>query len=155
MSSQNSVSSTPVASVVAASGPVTSGTPSATNSQVANAPVSVARVAAAGIGKNVMNRGKGGKLGGKGGKLSAMRHAGMNKQGIEGYSRPRHRRAASRGGCKMLSNDVYVPVDEFLEAIFMVLMKYALNYLLHARRKTLVKMDSFAACNRMGYTIYS
>lgn len=153
MSSQNSVSSTPIASAVAASsGPVTSGTPSATNSQVANAPVSAARSVAVGIGKNVMNRGKGGKLGGK---LSALRHAGMNKQGITGYSRPRHRQAAARGGCKAVSNDAYVPMDEFLEDKFMTFMKNSLCYSMHSRRKTLVKMDSFAACNRMGYMIYS
>ena len=151
--SQNSVSSAPVASAVPASGPVTSGTPSAANSQTANA--SAVRPVAAGIGKNVMNRGKGGKMGGKmGGKLGALRHSGMGKSGIAGYSRPRQRKAASRAGVKMVSKDVFEPNDEMLEDFTMEFMKNALCYATHARRKTLVKIDCLAAFKRMGRTIY-
>lgn len=148
--SQNSVSSAPVASAVPASGPVTSGTPSATNSQTVNA--SAVRPVAAGLGKNVMNRGKGGKMGGK---LGALRHSGMGKPGIAGYSRPRQRKAASRAGVKMVSKDVFEPNDEMLEEFTMEFMKNALCYAMHARRKTLVKIDCLAAFKRMGRTIYS
>lgn len=148
--SQNSVSSAPVASAVPASGPVTSGTPSAANSQTVNA--SVVRPVAAGLGKNVMNRGKGGKMGGK---LGAMRHSGMGKPGIAGYSRPRQRKTASRAGVKMVSKDVFEPNDEMLEEFTMEFMKNALCYAMHARRKTLVKIDCLAAFKRMGRTVYS
>jgi histone H3/H4 len=152
MSSQNSVSSAPVASAVPASGPVTSGTPSAANSQTANAPAPSARPFSAGIGKNVFNRGKGGKLGGK---LSALRHAGTGKPGIEGYSRPRQRKAAFRAGVKMICKDVFEPNDEMLEEFTMEFVKNALCYAMHARRKTLVKIDCLAAFKRMGRTVYS
>ena len=152
MSSQNSVSSAPVASAVPASGPVTSGTPSVTNSQTTNAPPPAAYPVAVGIGKNVFNRGKGGKLGGKG---YAMRHAGMDKPGIAGYSHPRQRRVASRAGVKMICKDVFEPNDEMLEAFTMEFVKNALCYATHARRKTLVKIDCLAAFKRMGRTIYS
>ena len=155
--SQNSVSSAPVASAVAsavaASGPASL---SAANSQSANAPPPAAHPVAAGIGKNVMNRGKGGKLGGKGGgKMGAMRHNSMGKTGIAGYSRPRQRKAASRAGVKMMSSDVFEVNDEMLEQFTMEFMKNALCYALHARRKTLVKIDCLAGFKRMGRTIYS
>ena len=99
-----------------------------------------------------MNRGKGGKLGGK---MAAMRHAGMGKPGIVGYSRPRQRKAASRAGVKMVSKDVFEPNDEMLEDFTMEFMKNALCYAMHARRKTLVKIDCLAAFKRMGRTIYT
>ena len=150
--SQNSVSSAPVASAVPASGPVTSGTPSAANSQTANAAPPAVVPVAAGVGKNVFFRGKGGKLSGKG---NALRHAGMGKPGIAGYSRPRQRRVASRAGVKMICKDVFEPNDEMLEEFTMEFMKNALCYAMHARRKTLVKIDCLAAFKRMGRTVYS
>jgi histone H3/H4 len=150
--SQNSVSSVPVASAVPASGPVTSGTPSAANSQTANAAPTAVVPVAAGLGKNVFNRGKGGKLGGKG---NALRHTGMGKPGISGYSRPRQRRVASRAGVKMICKDVFEPNDDMLEEFTMEFVKNALCYAMHARRKTLVKIDCLAAFKRMGRTVYS
>ncbi len=156
MSSQISVASAPVASAVAASGPVTSsGTPSVVNSQSGGAPPVPIQTVGAGIGKNVMNRGKGGKLGGKslGGK--ALRHAGMNNKEIVGYSRPRQRRVARRAGVKMVCKDVFEVNDEMIEDFAMEFMKNALCYALHARRKTLIRIDALAAFKRMGRTVYS
>lgn len=149
--SQNSVSSIPVASAVAASGPVTPGTPSAVNSQTASVQRPVAHPVSFGIGKNV-NRGKGGKLSGKGG---ALRHAGLGKNLIVGCSNPCQRKIGWRAGVKAVSKDVYGPNRDMMKARTMIFMKYAVCYAKHGKRKTLHKVDCYAALQRMGRTLYS
>lgn len=151
MASQNS---SVAAAPAVASGPVSSsGTPSVANSQTAaaanpSAPVNIGHVG----GKNI-SRGKGGKY--VGGKLGALRHAGLGKPGIVGYSRPRQRKLAARGGVKMMSKETYEPNDDMLYDFALEYVKNSLCYSTHARRKTMVVQDSMAALKRMGRPMYS
>ena len=156
MASQNSsVSAAPAV----ASGPVSSlGTPSVANSQTTTTaapphvhPVSTGKHVFVG-GKSI-SRGKGGKF--LGGKLGALRHAGQGKVGIAGYSRPRQRKLAARGGVKMMSAETYEPNDDMLYDFAMEYVKFSLCYATHARRKTLAVQDSMAALRRMGRPMYS
>lgn len=156
MSSQNS---SVAAAPTVASGPVSSsGTPSVTNSQTTAAAAApppahpVSKTTHVFGGKNI-SRGKGGKF--AGGKLGALRHAGCDKHLITGYSRPRQRRAARRGGVKMMSADTYEPNDDMLYDFAMEYVKNALCYATHSRRRTIVAIDGLAACKRMGRTMYS
>ena len=95
-------------------------------------------------------RGKGGKGLGKGAKR---RHK-ILRDNITGITKPAIRRLARRGGVKRISGQIYdetrVVLKNFLEGI----VRDAVTYTEHARRKTVTSMDVVYALKRQGRTLY-
>ncbi|KAI5432657.1 hypothetical protein KIW84_020093 [Lathyrus oleraceus] len=81
-------------------------------------------------------RGKGMKGLGKGG---AMRHRRVLRDNIRGITKPAIRRLARRGGVKRINERV---------------IRDAVAYTEHARRKTVTAMDVVHALKRQGKTLY-
>merc|ERR1712000_409258 len=100
---------------------------------------------------NMTGRGKGGKGLGKGG---AKRHRKILKDNIQGITKPAIRRLARRGGVKRISAMIYeetrgVP-KTFLEGV----IRDAVTYTEHAKRKTVTSLDVVYALKRQGRTLY-
>lgn len=106
----------------------------------------------AGIGKS----GKGGKGIGKGaGKVGIKRNARKNNRPlIEGITKPAIRRLARRGGVKRISFDIYKEIREVLSAFLRNVIRDAITYTEHARRKTVTAMDVVYSLKRQGRTLY-
>lgn len=99
-------------------------------------------------------KGKGkGKGGGKGGKIFAARHR-QTKAPIMGLTKPSVRRLCRRGGVKRISGGIYDESRGILEAFIDNVVKDALTYAEHARRKTVTAMDVIYALKRQGRTLY-
>ncbi|KAF3859730.1 hypothetical protein F7725_022129 [Dissostichus mawsoni] len=81
-------------------------------------------------------RGKGGKGLGKGG---AKRHRKVLRDNIQGITKPAIRRLARRGGVKRISGLIYEETRVFLENV----IRDAVTYTEHAKRKTVTAMDVF------------
>ncbi len=102
-------------------------------------------------------QGKGGKgVGGKG-KFGAKRAAGSkrtNRASVEGITKPAIRRLARRGGVKRISSFIYDDTRGVLKGFLEGIVRDAVTYTEHARRKTVTAMDVVYALKRQGRTIY-
>jgi histone H4 len=99
-------------------------------------------------------QGKGGKgVGGKGkvGTTAARRQA---RASIEGITKPAIRRLARRGGVKRISSFIYDDSRQVLKGFLEGIVRDAVTYTEHARRKTVTAMDVVYALKRQGRTIY-
>ncbi|NXP31602.1 H4 protein, partial [Leiothrix lutea] len=111
-------------------------------------------------------RGKGGKGLGKGG---AKRHRKVlrdNIQGITkpairrlarrggGITKPAIRRLARRGGVKRISGLIYEETRGVLKVFLENVIRDAVTYTEHAKRKTVTAMDVVYALKRQGRTLY-
>ena len=114
-------------------------------------------------------RGKGGKGLGKGG---AKRHRKVLRDNIQGITKPAIRRLARRGGVKRISGLVYEEVMKCPSNIFQFtlidlfqiravlrvflenVMRDAVTYTEHAKRKTVMATDVVYALKRQGKTLY-
>ena len=96
-------------------------------------------------------RGKGGKGIGQGG---AKRHRKILRDEIQGISKSSIRRLARRGGVKRLSGLVYQETKSVLKSFLERVIRDAVTYTDHARRKTVTAMDVVYALKRQGRTIY-
>jgi histone H4 len=94
--------------------------------------------------------------GGKGmGKVGAKRHSRKsNKASIEGITKPAIRRLARRGGVKRISSFIYDDTRAVLKNFLENVVKDAVTYTEHARRKTVTAMDVVYALKRQGRTLY-
>ena len=95
-------------------------------------------------------RGKGGKGLGKGG---AKRHRKVMRDNILGITKPAIRRLARRGGVKRISGLIYETrsvLKTFLDGV----VRDAVTYTEHAKRKTVTAMDVVYALKRQGKTLY-
>lgn len=94
--------------------------------------------------------------GGKGvGKVGAKRHARKsNKSSIEGITKPAIRRLARRGGVKRISSFIYDDTRAVLRGFLENVVKDAIAYTDHAKRKTVTAMDVVYALKRQGRTLY-
>ena len=101
--------------------------------------------------KMVVGRGKGGKGLGKGG---AKRHKRMLRDNINGITKPAIRRMARRGGVKRISGLIYEETRSVLKSFLEGVVKDAVTYCEHARRKTVTALDVVYALKRQGRTIY-
>ncbi|CAG9311891.1 unnamed protein product [Blepharisma stoltei] len=99
--------------------------------------------------------GKGGK-GGKGlGKVGAKkRHRRVIRENIQGITKPAIRRLARRGGVKRLSGLVYDETRNVLKVFLEGVVRDAVTYTEHARRKTVTALDVVYALKRQGRTLY-
>ena len=96
-------------------------------------------------------RGKGGKGLGKGG---AKRHRKVLRDNIQGITKPAIRRLARRGGVKRISGLIYEETRGVLKVFLENVIRDAVTYTEHARRKIVTAMDVVYALRRQGRTLY-
>ncbi|XP_066029964.1 uncharacterized protein [Pocillopora verrucosa] len=102
--------------------------------------------------KQIMSgRGKGGKGLGKGG---AKRHRKILRDNIQGITKPAIRRLARRGGVKRISGLIYEETRGVLKVFLENVIRDAVTYTEHAKRKTVTAMDVVYALKRQGRTLY-
>lgn len=107
----------------------------------------------AGIGKAGKGVGKG--VGKGAGKIAAKRHSRKsNKPLLEGVTKPALRRLARRGGVKRISYHVYDYSRDVLKGFLQGVVRDAITYTEHAKRKTVTAMDVVYALKRQGRTLY-
>ncbi|MBN3288710.1 H4 protein, partial [Polyodon spathula] len=96
-------------------------------------------------------RGKGGKGLGKGG---AKRHREALRDNIQGITKPATRRLARRGGVKRISGLICEETRGVLKVFLENVIRDAVAYTEHAKRKTVTAMDVEYALKRQGRTLY-
>jgi len=96
-------------------------------------------------------RGKGGKGLGKG---SAKRHRKVLRDNIQGITKPAIRRLARRGGVKRISGLIYEETRGVLKVFLENVIRDAVTYTEHAKRKTITALDVVYALKRQGRTLY-
>jgi histone H4 len=101
--------------------------------------------------EKMSGRGKGGKGLGKGG---AKRHRKVLRDNIQGITKPAIRRLARRGGVKRISGLIYEETRSVLKVFLENVIRDAVTYTEHARRKTVKAMDVVYALKRQGRTLY-
>ncbi len=93
--------------------------------------------------------------GGKGfGKVGGKRHARTKKEVILGITKPAIRRLARRGGVKRISALIYDETRSVLRSFLENVVRDAVTYTEHARRKTVTAMDVVYALKRQGRSLY-
>src|ERR1700684_111043 len=106
-------------------------------------------------GKGLGGKGLGGKgLGGKGLGGGAKRHRKVLRDNIQGITKPAIRRLARRGGVKRISGLIYEEVRGVLKIFLENVIRDAVTYTEHAKRKTVTAMDVVYALKRQGRTLY-
>ncbi|KVI06931.1 Histone core [Cynara cardunculus var. scolymus] len=103
------------------------------------------------VSATMSGRGKGGKGLGKGG---AKRHRKVLRDNIQGITKPAIRRLARRGGVKRISGLIYEETRGVLKIFLENVIRDAVTYTEHARRKTVTAMDVVYALKRQGRTLY-
>ncbi|XP_053305866.1 histone H4-like [Spea bombifrons] len=106
---------------------------------------------ARGVNASMSGRGKGGKGLGKGG---AKRHRKVLRDNIQGITKPAIRRLARRGGVKRISGLIYEETRGVLKVFLENVIRDAVTYTEHAKRKTVTAMDVVYALKRQGRTLY-
>ena len=96
-------------------------------------------------------RGKGGKGLGNGG---AKRHRKILRDNIQGITKPAIRRLARRCGVKRISGLIYEETRDVLKNYLESVIRDAVTYTEHAKRKTFVAMDIVYALKWQGKTLY-
>ena len=87
------------------------------------------------------------------GKGGAMRHRKQLRDNIQGISNAAIRRLARRGGVKRISGSIYKDTRGVLKFFFENVIRDAVTYTDHAKRKTVTAMDVVYALKRQGRTI--
>ena len=102
----------------------------------------------------IIAKGKG--KGGKGyGKVGAKRHTKKAiRETILGITKPAIRRLARRGGVKRISALIYDESRNVLKTFLESVVKDAVTYTEHAKRKTVTALDVIYALKRQGKTLY-
>ena len=104
-----------------------------------------------GGGKGSMGCGKGGKGLSQGG---AKRHRKVLRENSHGITKPAIRRLARRAGVKRISGLIYDETRTVLKVFVEKVIRDAVIYTQHARRKTVTAMDVVYALKRQGRTLY-
>ena len=92
---------------------------------------------------------------GKGiGKSGAKRHRKVMRDNIQGIIKPAIRRLARRGGVKRISGMMYEETRGVLKTFLETVIRDAVTYTEHARRKTCTALDVVYALKRQGKTLY-
>ena len=90
-------------------------------------------------------RGKGGKGLGKGG---AKRHRKVLRDNVQGITKPAIRRLARRGGVKRISGLIYEELRGVIKVEMEHVLRDAIAYTKHARRRTVTVLDVVYALRR-------
>ena len=88
------------------------------------------------------------------GKGGTKRHRKILRDNIQGITKPAIRRLARRGGVKRISGLIYEETRNVLKSFLENIVKDAVTYTEHARRKTVTAMDVIYALKRQGKTLY-
>ena len=73
---------------------------------------------------------------------------------IEGITKPAIRRLARRGGVKRISFGIYKEMRDVLQKFLKNVVRNAITYTEHGKRKTVTAMDVVYALKRQGRTLY-
>ncbi|XP_067883300.1 histone H4-like [Heterodontus francisci] len=103
------------------------------------------------INKRKSGRGKGGKELGKGG---TRRHRKLLPDNLQGITKPAIRRLAHRGGVKRISGLIDEETRGVLKVFLENVIRDAVTYTEHGKRKTVTAMDVVYALKRQGRTLY-
>eukprot|EP00121_Abeoforma_whisleri_P015518 Awhi_evm2s14293 len=76
------------------------------------------------------------------------------KDNIQGITKPAIRRLARRGGVKRISGLIYEETRKVLKIFLENIIRDAVTYTEHAKRKTVTAMDVVYALKRQGRTLY-
>ncbi|KAG5192022.1 hypothetical protein JKP88DRAFT_294430 [Tribonema minus] len=98
-------------------------------------------------------RGKGGKNVGKDG-ANFKRHRKVLRDNIQGITKPAIRRLARRGGVKRISGLIYEETRGVLKMFLAGVIRDAVTYTEHARRRTVSSADVVNALKRRGCSLY-
>jgi histone H3/H4 len=94
-------------------------------------------------------------MSGKGyGKGGAKRHRKVLRDNIQGITKPAIRRLARRGGVKRVSNLIYEETRGVLKLFLQNMIRDAVTFTEHARRKTVTSLDVVHALKRNNRTLY-
>ncbi|KAL4861382.1 histone H4 [Aspergillus spectabilis] len=97
-------------------------------------------------------------VGGKGGKglgqQGAKRHRKVFLDNIQGITKPAIRRLARRGGVKRISANIYETTRAVLKTFLESVIRDAVIYSDHGRRKTVTSLDVIYALKRQGRSLY-
>merc|ERR1712157_711151 len=88
------------------------------------------------------------------GKGGAMRHRKILRDNIQGITKPAIRRLARRGGVKRINARIYDETRSVLKLFLENVIKDAVTYTEHAKRKTVTALDVVYALKRQGRTLY-
>ncbi|EOD24765.1 hypothetical protein EMIHUDRAFT_443819 [Emiliania huxleyi CCMP1516] len=88
------------------------------------------------------------------GKGGAKRHRKVLRDNIQGITKPAIRRLARRGGVKRMSGLIYEETRGVLKVFLENVIRDAITYTEHARRKTVTATDVVYALRRQGRTLY-
>ena len=88
------------------------------------------------------------------GKGGAKRHRKVLRDNIQGITKPAIRRLARRGGVKRISGLVYEETRDALKVFLENIIRDAVTYTEHARRKTVTVADVVHALKRNDLTLY-
>ncbi|XP_072047185.1 uncharacterized protein [Amphiura filiformis] len=88
------------------------------------------------------------------GKGGAKRHRKVLRDNIQGITKPAIRRLARRGGVKRISGLIYEETCGVLKVFLENVIRDAVTYCEHAKRKTVTAMDVVYALKRQGRTLY-
>lgn len=92
---------------------------------------------------------------GKGlGKSGAKRHRKILRDNIQGITKPAIRRLCRRGGVKRISGLVYEETRGVIKVFLESVVRDAVTYTEHAKRKTVTAMDIVYALKRQGKILY-
>ena len=83
-----------------------------------------------------------------------MRHRKVLRDNIQGVTKPAIRRLARRGGVKRISGMIYEETRAVLKVFLENVIRDAVTYTTHARRRTVSSMDVIYALKRQGRTLY-
>ncbi|XP_035858102.1 histone H4 variant TH091-like [Sander lucioperca] len=108
-------------------------------------------LASGGSLKKKKKKEKGGKGLGKGG---AKRHRKVLRDNIQGITKPAIHCLARRGGVKRISGLIYEETRGVLKVFLENVIRDAVTYTEHAKRKTVTAMDVVYALKRQGRTLY-
>ena len=78
----------------------------------------------------------------------------VHRDNIQGITKPAIRRLARRGGVKRISGLIYEETRGVLKVFLENVIRDAVTYTEHARRKTVTAMDAVYALKRQGRTLY-
>lgn len=82
------------------------------------------------------------------------RHRKLVKDNILGITKPAIRRLARRGGVKRISGLIYSETRGFIKLFLENVVKDAVTYTEHSKRKTVTAMDVVHALKRQGRILY-
>merc|ERR1712110_809723 len=87
-------------------------------------------------------------------KNESKRHRKILRYNVQGITKPAIRRLARRGGVKRMSGLIYEETRDVLKIFLESVIRDAVTYTEHARRKTVTAMDIIYALKRLGRTLY-